>query len=32
MASRGDVAVETPTPGVGVALLGGMAIFARRRR
>ncbi len=26
------VAVETPTPGVGVALLGGVAIFARRRR
>jgi MYXO-CTERM domain-containing protein len=27
-----EVAVETPTPGVGVALLGGLAIFARRRR
>ncbi len=28
----GEVAVQTPAPGVGVALLGGVAIFARRRR
>jgi hypothetical protein len=31
-AALNEVAVETPAPGVGVALLGGVAIFARRRR